>query len=185
MRRFSPTKLLLSVVALAGVIAGGVVHAAEVPTPISRDWPHQGIFGTFDRAALQRGMQVYKGVCAGCHGLKYVAFRNLASLGYGEEEIRAIAADYWVIDGPDDFDPNDRDELFVEAARIIVQTQQGSTFLLQRKLKLGYNRAGRIIDQLEAAGIVGPFEGSKAREVKVHDEMSLEQILKGLNENND
>ena len=89
------------------------------------------------------------------------------------------------IDGPDDFDPNDRDELFDEAARIIVQTQQGSTSLLQRKLKLGYNRAGRIIDQLESAGIVGPFEGSKAREVKVHDEKSLEQILKGLNENND
>jgi len=88
------------------------------------------------------------------------------------------------IDGPEDFDPNDRDELFDEAARIIVQTQQGSTSLLQRKLKLGYNRAGRIIDQLEAAGIVGPFEGSKAREVKVRDEMSLEQILKDLNENN-
>jgi S-DNA-T family DNA segregation ATPase FtsK/SpoIIIE len=61
-----------------------------------------------------------------------------------------------------------------------VQTQQGSTSLLQRKLKLGYNRAGRIIDQLEAAGIVGPFEGSKAREVKVANEMALEQYLKDL-----
>lgn len=79
-----------------------------------------------------------------------------------------------------DFDPNDRDELFDDAARIIVQTQQGSTSLLQRKLKLGYNRAGRIIDQLEAAGIVGPFEGSKAREVKVANEMALEQFLKDL-----
>ena len=103
MPRFSPTKLLLSVVALAGVLAGGVAQAAEVPTPISRDWSHQGIFGTFDRAALQRGMQVYQGVCAGCHGLKYVAFRNLDRLGYREEEIRAIAANFWVIDGPDDF----------------------------------------------------------------------------------
>ncbi len=74
-------------------------------------------------------------------------------------------------------DPSQRDELFEEAARIIVATQQGSTSLLQRKLKLGYNRAGRIIDQLEAAGIVGPFEGSKAREVKIKDEVSLEQIL--------
>ncbi len=74
-------------------------------------------------------------------------------------------------------DPTDRDELFDEAARIIVATQQGSTSLIQRKLKLGYNRAGRIIDQLEAAGIVGPFEGSKAREVKIKDEASLEQIL--------
>ena len=89
------------------------------------------------------------------------------------------------IDGPSDFDLSDRDELFEEAARIIVQTQQGSTSLLQRKLKLGYNRAGRIIDQLEAAGIVGPFEGSKAREVKISDEMSLEQFLKDLNQRND
>jgi S-DNA-T family DNA segregation ATPase FtsK/SpoIIIE len=79
-----------------------------------------------------------------------------------------------------DFDSTDRDPLFEDAARIIVQTQQGSTSLLQRKLKLGYNRAGRIIDQLEAAGIVGPFEGSKAREVKVANEMALEQFLKDL-----
>ena len=86
------------------------------------------------------------------------------------------------IDGAEDFDPNDRDELFEEAARIIVQTQQGSTSLLQRKLKLGYNRAGRIIDQLEAAGIVGPFEGSKAREVLIRDEMGLEQFLKDMDE---
>lgn len=78
------------------------------------------------------------------------------------------------------FDPNERDELFEDAARIIVAHQQGSTSLLQRKLKLGYNRAGRIIDQLEQAGIVGPFEGSKAREVKVASEMALEQFLKDL-----
>lgn len=71
----------------------------------------------------------------------------------------------------------ERDALFEDAARVIVQHQHGSTSLLQRKLKLGYNRAGRIIDQLEAAGIVGPFEGSKAREVKIPDEMSLEQYL--------
>ncbi len=74
-------------------------------------------------------------------------------------------------------DPSERDELFEDAARLIVSAQQGSTSLIQRKLKLGYNRAGRIIDQLEAAGIVGPFEGSKAREVKIKDEVSLEQIL--------
>lgn len=80
----------------------------------------------------------------------------------------------------EEFDPNERDELFDDAARIIVQTQQGSTSLLQRKLKLGYNRAGRIIDQLEAAGIVGPFEGSKAREVRVANEIALEQFLKDL-----
>lgn len=76
-----------------------------------------------------------------------------------------------------DFDDGDRDSLFEEAARIIVQHQQGSASLLQRKLKLGYNRAGRIVDQLEAAGIIGPFEGSKAREVLVKDLMSLEERL--------
>lgn len=79
-----------------------------------------------------------------------------------------------------DFDPDDRDQLFEEAARLIVMHQQGSTSLIQRKLKLGYNRAGRIIDQLEAAGIVGPFEGSKAREVLYPDEYSLEQYLETL-----
>lgn len=76
-----------------------------------------------------------------------------------------------------DFDASDRDPLFEEAARMIVMHQQGSTSLIQRKLKLGYNRAGRIIDQLEAAHIVGPFEGSKAREVLIPDEYSLEQFL--------
>ncbi len=86
--------------------------------------------------------------------------------------------------GPAEYDPSERDSLFEDAARIIVQTQQGSTSLLQRKLKLGYNRAGRIIDQLEAAGIVGPFEGSKAREVKIANEMALEQYLKDLDEKN-
>ncbi|MEE4178592.1 MAG: DNA translocase FtsK, partial [Bacteroides sp.] len=89
--------------------------------------------------------------------------------------------EYFDEDGGDaePIDPSERDELFEEAARIIVATQQGSTSLLQRKLKLGYNRAGRIIDQLEAAGIVGAFEGSKAREVKIKDPMVLEQILRG------
>ncbi|WP_243518940.1 MULTISPECIES: DNA translocase FtsK [unclassified Candidatus Cardinium] len=72
------------------------------------------------------------------------------------------------------------DPLFEEAARLIVLHQQGSTSLIQRKLKLGYNRSGRLIDQLEAAGIVGPFEGSKAREVLVTDEASLNEILSRL-----
>jgi S-DNA-T family DNA segregation ATPase FtsK/SpoIIIE len=84
--------------------------------------------------------------------------------------------------GPSDIDLSDRDALFEEAAKLIVMHQQGSTSLIQRKLKLGYNRAGRLIDQLEAAGIVGAFEGSKAREVLVKDEMSLEQLLSTLNE---
>jgi S-DNA-T family DNA segregation ATPase FtsK/SpoIIIE len=76
------------------------------------------------------------------------------------------------------FADDDKDELFNEAARIVVMTQQGSASLLQRKLKLGYNRAGRLIDQLEAAGVIGPFEGSKARKVIIPDEIALEQFLK-------
>jgi S-DNA-T family DNA segregation ATPase FtsK/SpoIIIE len=80
----------------------------------------------------------------------------------------------------EEFDPAERDAFFNDAARIIVQHQQGSTSLIQRKLKLGYNRAGRIIDQLEAAGVVGPFEGSKARQVLIPDEASLEQFLNSL-----
>jgi S-DNA-T family DNA segregation ATPase FtsK/SpoIIIE len=79
-----------------------------------------------------------------------------------------------------DFDPDDRDSMFEDAARLIVLHQQGSTSLIQRKLKLGYNRAGRIIDQLEASGVVGPFEGSKAREVLLPDEYALEQFLTNL-----
>jgi len=72
---------------------------------------------------------------------------------------------------------NERDQLFREAAEVIVTAQQGSASLLQRKLKLGYNRAGRLIDQLEAAGIVGPFEGSKARQVLIPDFVALNQLL--------
>ncbi|MDA0780608.1 MAG: DNA translocase FtsK 4TM domain-containing protein [Bacteroidetes bacterium] len=77
----------------------------------------------------------------------------------------------------------DRDALFKEAAEVVVNAQQGSASLLQRKLKLGYNRAGRMIDQLEAAGIVGPFEGSKAREVMFRDVISLHEFLTKENEN--
>ncbi len=80
--------------------------------------------------------------------------------------------------GDDDLDS--LDHMFEEAARVIVGNQQGSTSLLQRKLKLGYNRAGRIMDQLEATGVVGPFEGSKARQVFITDEISLEQLLNSL-----
>ena len=84
--------------------------------------------------------------------------------------------------GASSVDLSERDALFEEAARLIVRNQQGSTSLIQRKLKLGYNRAGRLIDQLEAAGVVGPFEGSKAREVLIKDELSLEQLLNALKE---
>ena len=82
--------------------------------------------------------------------------------------------------GNDDFDSGDRDSLFEDAARVIVSNQIGSTSLLQRRMKLGYNRAGRLMDQLEAAGIVGPNQGSKAREVLVKTEMELQEILDNL-----
>ena len=76
-----------------------------------------------------------------------------------------------------EIDPSERDSLFREAAEVIVTAQQGSASLLQRKLKLGYNRAGRIIDQMEAAGVVGPFEGSKARQVLISDLTTLNRLL--------
>ncbi len=82
-----------------------------------------------------------------------------------------------------DMDISERDTLFREAAEIIVMAQQGSASLLQRKLKLGYNRAGRLIDQLDAAGIVGPFEGSKARSVNILDMSSLDQFFKNEQNN--
>lgn len=80
-----------------------------------------------------------------------------------------------------DIDMSKRDALFEDAARLVVIQQQGSTSLIQRKFSIGYNRAGRIMDQLEAAGIVGAFEGSKARQVMIQDELSLEHILRSYN----
>jgi hypothetical protein len=80
----------------------------------------------------------------------------------------------------DDLDLKNRDELFNEAAKLVVSNQVGSTSMIQRKFSIGYNRAGLIMDQLEAAGIVGPSEGSKARQIFIKDEKTLEQLLKGL-----
>jgi S-DNA-T family DNA segregation ATPase FtsK/SpoIIIE len=75
---------------------------------------------------------------------------------------------------------NERDDLFKEAARLVVREQQGSTSLIQRKMNLGYNRAGRIMDQLEEAGIVGPSEGSKARQVRITSIDALEHVFSTL-----
>ncbi|MEN8115441.1 MAG: DNA translocase FtsK [Bacteroidota bacterium] len=82
--------------------------------------------------------------------------------------------------GPGEVDLNNKDELFEDAARVVVMNQMGSTSMIQRKFSIGYNRAGRLMDQLEAAGIVGPSEGSKARQVLIQDEYSLEQLLNSL-----
>jgi len=89
---------------------------------------------------------------------------------------------YELILDTDAIDMRNRDELFVEAARLVVINQLGSTSMIQRKFSIGYNRSGRIIDQLEAAGIVGPSEGSKARQVLIQDEYTLELLLSNLNQ---
>jgi DNA segregation ATPase FtsK/SpoIIIE, S-DNA-T family len=82
--------------------------------------------------------------------------------------------------GKEEVDLSERDKMFDDAAKLVVQFQQGSASFLQRKLKLGYNRAGRIVDQLEAAGIIGPFEGSKAREVRCKDMAQLDEIIRNI-----
>ncbi|MQA64796.1 MAG: cytochrome c1 [Alphaproteobacteria bacterium] len=86
--------------------------ASEAPVPPAQSWSFSGPFGTYDRAALQRGFQVYKEVCAGCHSLRHVYYRDLAALGYNEDEIKAIAASVEVQDGP-----NDQGEMFTRPGR--------------------------------------------------------------------
>src|ERR687897_1946105 len=107
---------LNTVGAAALVLAAGALEAsaqiAEAPEPIAVSWPHDGVFGTFDRAAGQRGFQVYREVCSACHGLTYVAFRNLMELGFSEDQVRALAAEYTVMDGPDE-----NGEMFERPAR--------------------------------------------------------------------
>ncbi|WP_027133327.1 cytochrome c1 [Geminicoccus roseus] len=93
----------LSTLLVAGLLWTGAAQAAEgVVEPKSVDWPHAGFLGTFDRAALQRGFKVYQEVCHGCHAAKYLTFRSLGDLGFNEDEVKAIAASYTVLDGPDD-----------------------------------------------------------------------------------
>ena len=94
--------ILSGAVALAATVAGFTAQAsaADMPTPPKRSWSFDGPFGTFDLASLQRGYQVYKEVCSNCHSMKYVAFRNLADLGYSEAQIKTLAAQIKVTDGP-------------------------------------------------------------------------------------
>jgi len=89
----------LSAVLGLGIATAEAAEGVEIP---SRDWSFSGPFGTFDPAARQRGFQVFKEVCSGCHGLEYIAFRNLAEIGYSEDEVKAIAAEFTMVDGPDD-----------------------------------------------------------------------------------
>ena len=96
--------LLAASILLAGTgfaIDGARAAGAAVEL-LHKAWPHDGVFGKFDKAAAQRGFQVYREVCAGCHSLEFVAFRNLQDLGFSEDEVKALAAEYDVTDGPDD-----------------------------------------------------------------------------------
>lgn len=104
---------LLSALCLLAVSPSLPANAAgEAPTPPKQDWSFKGPFGTYDRGALQRGFQVYKQVCSACHGMDLKSYRNLSGLGYTEAEVKAIAAEYTVIDGPDD-----EGEMFERPAR--------------------------------------------------------------------
>lgn len=109
MRLFKNTVLAICIG--LGFGAGTAFAAGEEVVPPSRDWNHGGIFGTFDRGALQRGFQVYQEVCAACHSLNLISYRNLQALGFNEAEVQAIAAQYQVTDGP-----NDEGEMFERAA---------------------------------------------------------------------
>lgn len=87
--------------------------SSDAKAPMAQAWKHEGFFGTFDRAAVQRGFQVYKEICASCHSLKYLGFRNLPAIGISEAEAKAIAASYMVKDGP-----NDDGEMFERPGRL-------------------------------------------------------------------
>jgi len=107
MRRFA-TALAAAAIGLAG----GAAWAAEAPAAPEQRWSFEGIFGTFDRAAQQRGFQVYNQVCSGCHGLSFVAYRNLEAIGFSADDVKAIAAEREVTDGP-----NDEGEMYQRPAR--------------------------------------------------------------------
>jgi len=104
--------LAVLVVALGVICAAGARAQEEAPPVPHQQWPFEGVFGTYDRAALQRGFQVYKEVCAACHPVKHLAFRDLTEIGYGEDEVKGIAAQVQVTDGP-----NDGGEMFQRPGR--------------------------------------------------------------------
>lgn len=103
--------LVAGLITVAGI--AWAQGAAEEAEPIQRTWSHDGLFGTYDRSAAQRGFQVYREVCSTCHSLKYVAFRNLEALGFTEDEVSAIAAEYQITDGP-----NDEGEMFERPGKL-------------------------------------------------------------------
>lgn len=113
MKKMVRAGIAACVLGLATVTAAGTVQAAsDAQKPAKQYWQHAGFLGTFDRASLQRGFQVYKEVCAACHSMSLLAYRNLAALGFSDAEIKALAAEYTVIDGP-----NDQGEMYERPAR--------------------------------------------------------------------
>jgi ubiquinol-cytochrome c reductase cytochrome c1 subunit len=109
MRRFQALLIALAI----GVGLGGAARALEeAPEPPHQQWPFEGVFGTYDTAASQRGFQVYKEVCSACHAVKHLAFRNLEEIGYTEDQVKGIAAQYQVTDGT-----NDEGQMFQRPAR--------------------------------------------------------------------
>jgi len=109
MKSLIATSIILAGCGLAPKDASAAGEAVDL---LDKAWSHDGVFGTFDRAAAQRGLQIYREVCAACHGLQYVAFRNFADLGFSEDEVKALAAEFEVEDGPDD-----EGEMFFRPAR--------------------------------------------------------------------
>ena len=97
-----PTFLAASLALGLVSVANPAFAAGEAVAPLEKEWKHEGVFGTFDRGSAQRGFQVYREICASCHALSYMSFRTLADIGYDEDQIKAIAAEYSVVDGPDD-----------------------------------------------------------------------------------
>ena len=110
MKPFKHSALALAVAGAIALSAGSAL--AEGNKPEARDWSFQGMFGTYDRGAAQRGFQIYREVCAGCHSLRLLAYRNLAGIGLNEDQIKAVAAEFEVTDGP-----NDEGEMYTRPAR--------------------------------------------------------------------
>ncbi|MEZ5932326.1 MAG: cytochrome c1 [Alphaproteobacteria bacterium] len=96
--------LLAASILVAGTAIGTdqARAAGEAVDLLHKAWPHAGVFGKFDKAAAQRGFQIYREICSGCHSLRFIAFRNLQDLGFSEDEVKALAAEYEVEDGPDE-----------------------------------------------------------------------------------
>ena len=105
-------KFVLAAAAVAALTAPAILNAAEEPKLQKQEWSFDGVLGKFDRPQLQRGFQVYKEICSNCHSLKYISFRNFEDLGYSEEQVKSLAAQYQVEDGP-----NDEGDMFKRKAK--------------------------------------------------------------------